>query len=203
MMAALWTLLDAAIWALIAVAIYAIVFSISRRYFPSATRHRLAASIVAVAVLLGAIWPFSNRIRGFAKVAVGDAVTPTVGDTIDDGPCRGRIGPAGQDIGTIDTSTTTEAGTTVVGWAVSPTGDGPAATLCAILDGTLLSASEMQYGLPRPDVAAAFQKPGLANVGFSVVIPRGDAANGVHTMTIVEKSGDAITIVGTKSVEIK
>jgi hypothetical protein len=192
---------DLSIWSVLAATFFAATYVLSRKLYPSGGHHRLAASLVAAAFLVGVGWPLSSRVHGIAtlrEVAAGSP--PIAGDTIADGPCRGRIVAPSRSTGNVDTATPEHAGIVVVGWAVSPDATAPVDAVCTVLDDRLID-TETRYGLARPDVAQALGNPNLVDTGFSILVPATVVTAGTHTLTIVAKTASTSAILGTESVE--
>jgi hypothetical protein len=87
------------------------------------------------------------------------------------------------------------AGTPLVfaGWAALTTG--PANSLCTIVDGRL-TANEISYNLPRPDVAATLGQPADLASGFNVTLhlPAGKHVVDVGAVEADGKTVDALKL---------
>jgi MFS family permease len=70
----------------------------------------------------------------------------------------------------------------VVGWALDSEAQRPAAAAYLLLDGRYTYRTE--YGMARPDVAAAVGSASGDRVGFTATLPRGIATPGAHTLAI-------------------
>ncbi|MDB5069221.1 MAG: hypothetical protein JWM87_332 [Candidatus Eremiobacteraeota bacterium] len=78
----------------------------------------------------------------------------------------------------------------LVGWALDPHGDRPLAGLCLVVDGRADARGTVSYGVPRPDVAAAYHRDDLAASGYTVIIPAGALSAGRHRLQVATKSAD-------------
>ena len=76
------------------------------------------------------------------------------------------------------------------GWAADKSKQSPASAACVLVDGRVDFKAATTYGLFRPDVAAAYNAPALAQSGFKIVLARGQLAAGHHILTIAVKSAD-------------
>ncbi len=75
-----------------------------------------------------------------------------------------------------------DAPITLTGWAVDDTAGNVAGGVFASVDDAM--AFPADYGIDRPDVAAALKNPVAQKSGFSVTIPPNALAIGRHTLTI-------------------
>jgi hypothetical protein len=67
------------------------------------------------------------------------------------------------------------------GFAFDPVAKAPAKAVDVVIDG---KAYGTRYGGPRPDVAAYFKLPGLADTGFETTLPAGALTPGTHTALV-------------------
>lgn len=80
----------------------------------------------------------------------------------------------------------------IVGWASAPGGRGPAAGICAAVDGTIAPFAAVTYGGPRPDVATAYHNPAMRPTGFAVILPAARLNSGQHTVRIAAVTADGL-----------
>ncbi len=137
-------------------------------------RRVLATAFLAVAPITGLAGPSVEA----SQQGAGGAVTV-------DAPAAGAMATDGRPFN-------------IGGWAVQPSGpgtgvqrvdvylDGPAGT------GTYLGTAH--YGIPRRDVASAFNRPEWTNSGFALVwIPTG-VAPGSHVLHVVAQGADGLAV---------
>ena len=190
----------------------AIAFAIVRALVVAWGFHRRFAVATAVAVAaafaLGAISPFALPSRT-SIVAGAPAPAAPVAPVVD--RSHSVVCPPGAALvakmtsGHLDTVAVgatavtptaaqldVPAGTSIQlgGWIVLDAG--PAATICAIVDGHAVAATT-RYGITRPDVAAALGKPADAASGFNVTIR---LPHGSHTVNIGAVEADGHTVDG-------
>lgn len=154
-------------------------------------RRVAVASAVAVAgaFALGAMSPFALP-RPAAPPAALDVAAPQAAG----GATRAARCPAGARLGTatvqgnIDQVQGAGAAVGLHGWIVGASG--PAAALCAIVDGKIAQAA-ITYGVSRPDVAAALAQPADLPSGFGASV---QLLPGTHTITIGAVEADGRTV---------
>src|SRR5207253_10621161 len=83
----------------------------------------------------------------------------------------------------------------ISGWAIDALSSRTAMGVEAIIDGEVYAA---EYGIPRPDVAAASADPSLVNSGFRVRAAPRNFTSGSHSFTlrIVARDGGRYTETG-------
>ena len=116
-----------------------------------------------------------------AKAVVGDKVSQGHVDAV----AVGAAAP-GAPLPTINVPARSPI--TFTGWIVLASG--APAKICAIVDGQTSSA-RMDYGAPRPDVAAALGKAADVESGFAVTL---DFAPGTHTVVVGAVEPDGRTV---------
>lgn len=162
------------------------------------------AVAVAAAFVLGAISPFALPSRTTMAVQAPVAPVAPVADT-----SRAVVCPAGAVVGNkpaaghlddvaIGSAAPAPPGPSIVissdepvhlgGWIALDAG--PAAAICAIVDGQVATAT-IRYGITRPDVAAALGKSVDAPSGFQVMVA---LKPGTHVVNVgaVEADGHAV-----------
>jgi hypothetical protein len=78
----------------------------------------------------------------------------------------------------------------VSGWAATPEADRTASAVCLAVDGAVEPRAIAYYFAPRPDVAAYYHQPALAEAGYTIVIPAGLLKRGVHRIQVAVKLPD-------------
>jgi hypothetical protein len=66
----------------------------------------------------------------------------------------------------------------VLGWAFDEGSGTPCSAVAVVVDGR--RAFPTQYAIPRPDVAAHFNKPNVANVGYAATLTGAALGSGTH-----------------------
>jgi hypothetical protein len=91
----------------------------------------------------------------------------------------------------------------VGGWAIDLMQHAPLAGVYVVIDDH--APVQVQYRLPRPDVAAALGDATLAPVGYAAAIPIAMLTSGPHTVQIVAifDGGHAYEYAGTLSFEVR
>jgi hypothetical protein len=72
-----------------------------------------------------------------------------------------------------------------VGWLSNFAQDGPATTTCLEVDGRIDASAVGQYGVSRPDVAAALKQAGLLGSGYALRYSTANISPGVHRFVVV------------------
>ncbi len=94
--------------------------------------------------------------------------------------------------GHLDSTVDSSNGTTAIdswdnlivsGWIADPTDGSPLGKVKVVIDG--VSVGTPTLGIPRPDVAAAYNNPAFANSGFTFSYPGSSLSAGYHTVAVV------------------
>jgi|GEM_PF-2274399 len=118
--------------------------------------------------------------------------------TIDAIEINGKVNGARDLAGVVAANTTID----VSGWAVDEHEGVEAAGVLLLIDDDAVHGA---YGLPRPDVAAAFKDERYAKSGFHVRIERGSLRRGPHHFAwgVVARSGIRVYVTKTETLTVR
>jgi hypothetical protein len=163
----------------------------------------IAVGLIATATVGWALVPAAPAPRqalSLQSLAAMQAVTGRVQAAID---AFGTVTPVPSGAITVDRAQIGDGPLYIVGWAADMTQRMPLKEVDLIIDKTMPVSA--QYGLARPDVAAALGDATLAPVGYAAAIPKAALAQGPHTVRIVAvfDGGRTYEYAGTLSFEVR
>ena len=85
------------------------------------------------------------------------------------------------------------------GWVA---GSDARASLCAVVDGRVLTAAVVYRQMPRPDVARLRGRDSLL-AGFSMRLPASALGAGRHTVTVGVKNGDGVDLMQSTAFSVR
>lgn len=176
---------------------------LGRRFFAGRYPAELASGAVVIAFAIGVNWPYWPRPQSSAREAPSvsrpvPAAAPLANPLGADvgGACREARLTSAAGRGHLDAALIRAGGTSLPvrpetrlqngemlvaeGWAANAALDGPAASVCAVLDGEILARVNVLYGATRLDVASAYKRDALSPTGFAIVIPADRLTPGKH-----------------------
>jgi hypothetical protein len=82
----------------------------------------------------------------------------------------------------------------VKGWVADPIDGAPLGNVKAYIDGT--SVGSPTLGIPRPDIAAAYNNSAYLNSGYRLIYPAASLSLGAHklTVTAIDSYGESVTL---------
>jgi hypothetical protein len=197
------------IWIIV---IFAVIRFLGVRFFNSPEKYRadVAALAVVVAFLMGLFWPFSNRAASEQAPVAGSVPATAMPAAIchTPGPNRSKFirgirrAQGGHYSGAIDAllpdpnssaSTQFQTGCNIYanGWIADMDAKTPVPGIGFLIDSTKVVNSSVSYGHGRPDVAKAYNAPGLVLCGYEhAEIPTVGLRAGPHTIQPVVLSKD-------------
>jgi len=197
---------------------------LGRFVFHERYRAELAAAALVLAFTVGAIWPFSERIRPSTESAAAPAAAPAAppsqpvpGQDVSR-LCRTATLKAAAGHGSVDVlgvrtgdqivpfagNGSVKQGDVLAaeGWVADQGLTQPASGVCLVVDGALVRDASSVYGGTRRDVAAAFHRDTLTNTGFAVFLPASKLVPGAHVISVaaVAADGSAYLITGGRTI---
>ena len=190
--------LNVAIWLVLTLGMACGAYLCARKLHLTEPQARVFAAASACAVILGVLFPWSNRFGSSAPPG-GSVVMAAPDPSCAAMPTSNGVGVLDGMIDSVSGATIADGGSLASdrgfqlrGWAVAADKSGPSKGVCLFVDGNPAGAV-VAYGAARPDVAANFHQPADVHSEYTIDVAVGALSSGTHVLTIGSKEPDGTT----------